>query len=222
MRRADSRSPAECGVIAVARTADSNLSGLQVVVLSGPSGSGKSTVVNRVVAEAPVPLMKAVSATTRAARAGEVDGEDYYFLTQEEFDTRREAGEFLECEEVFRSGYWYGTMFSELERIHQAGGWAFLEIDVRGALKVLETFPQAVSIFLRAPSEAEYEKRLRDRGTEAESVIQRRLQTVREELQLATRYKYQVVNDRLDRAVGEIADILATWEADLHAGRVQE
>lgn len=188
-----------------------------IVVLSGPSGSGKSTIVNRLINETDLNLMKAVSATTRAPRAGEVDGEDYYFLTHDEFDRRRQNGEFLECEEVHASGNWYGTLNSELERIYKAGGCVFLEIDVHGALRVMEAYPAAITIFLKTPSEEIYEQRLRERGTDSDESIQRRLQTVRDELQLADRYRYQVVNDDLDSAVQEIATIISSRENRLHA-----
>jgi len=188
-----------------------------VVVLSGPSGSGKSTIVNRVLEESPVKLLKAVSATTRPARPGEVDGEDYYFLAPEEFETKRAAGEFLECAEVFGAGHWYGTLSSELNRAQQNGAWAFLEIDVEGALAIMEQFPETISIFLKTPSVLVYEQRLRNRGTESEETIHRRLETARKEIQFADRYKYQVVNDELDRAVQEISQILSSREAQLHA-----
>lgn len=188
----------------------------RVVVLSGPSGSGKTTIVHRLVNESPVPLVESVSATTRRPRAGEVPGRDYYFLSPEEFADRRAAGDFLECAEVHGSGCWYGTMKSELSRARDAGAWALLEIDVQGALSVMREYPNAVTIFLKTPSEAEYEQRLRARGTESEEVIQRRLKTARDELKLADRYRYQVVNDDLDRAIREIQEILVK-EAAQHA-----
>lgn len=193
-------------------------SGFQVVVLSGPAGAGKTTVVQRLLRESPVPLEMSVSATTRPMRKGEVDGRDYYFLTPDTFAARRQAGEFLECAEVHRSGYWYGTLLSEIERIRNAGAWALLEVDVEGALNVMRTYPDAITIFLKTPSEELYERRLRDRGTESEEVIQRRLQTARNELQLADSYRYRVVNDDLDKAVREICGILEANKADAHAG----
>ena len=193
----------------------------RVFLLSGPSGVGKTTIVKRLVEFSPVPLRKAVSATTRPPRAGEVDGESYYFLSHEEFDRRREAGQFLECAEVHHSGYWYGTLRSELELAQKAGAWAFLEIDVQGALAVMEEYPDAVSVFLVVPSVEDYERRLRARGTESEEVIRRRLKTAEEELQYAGRYDYQVVNDDLERAVREIASILVSQgESETDAGRV--
>lgn len=195
----------------------SSRSGFHVVVLSGPSGSGKTTIVHRLLRESPVPLMMSISATTRPRRPGEVDGRDYYFLAPAEFERRRTAGQFLECAEVHRSGYWYGTLFSELDRAAASGAWPLLEIDVEGALNVMRAFPDVLSIFLTTP-EAEYEQRLRARGTESEEVIQRRLQTARNELQSAGSYAYTVVNDDLDRAVREIGSIIAQREAGLHAG----
>jgi len=191
--------------------------GSQVVVLSGPSGSGKTTIVHRLLRESPVRLMMSISATTRPQRPAEVDGRDYYFLAPDEFERRRAAGQFLECAEVHRSGYWYGTLFSELDRAAAAGAWPLLEIDVEGALNVMRSFPHVLSIFVTTP-EAEYERRLRARGTEAEAIVQRRLQTARNELQSAGSYTYCVVNDDLDRAVREICTIIAQREAALHAG----
>jgi guanylate kinase len=190
---------------------------VQLVVLSGPSGSGKSTVVDRLVAASSVRLMKAVSATTRPPRNAEVDGEDYYFLSPKEFAQRHEDGEFLECAEVFGAGYWYGTLRSELLRAYENEAWAFLEIDVQGALEVMRQFPDAVTIFLTTPSQLEYEQRLRDRGTESQETIARRLKTAEEELQYADRYRFQVMNDDLDRAVQQISEILSSRESELHA-----
>lgn len=184
-----------------------------VVVLSGPSGTGKTTVVARLLDETPVRLIKSISATTRPPRTGEIDGEDYYFLSDDEFQSKRQAGEFLECAEVHKSGYWYGTPFSEVQRAHDAGGWSLLEIDVEGALNVMARYPDAVSIFLSSPPGV-YEKRLRDRGTEDEAVIQRRLQTAERELTFADRYRYRVVNESLDDTVQEICRILKSVAQD--------
>lgn len=178
-----------------------------VLVISGPSGSGKTTIVSRLIRECPVRLRKSVSATTRPARVGEVDGRDYHFLTPEQFEQRRRDGQFLECAEVHKSGYWYGTLISEVEQARNEGCWTLLEIDVEGAMEVMQRYPSAVTIFLSTPPE-EYERRLRARGTESEEVIQRRLQTARQELTFADRYQYRVVNADLDEAVREICSIL--------------
>jgi guanylate kinase len=190
----------------------------RIIVLSGPSGSGKSTIVNRLVAMAPVKLVKAISATTRRPRAREKEGEDYYFLSKEEFERRRLAGDFLEYAEVFASGSWYGTLRGELERAERAGGWALLEIDVTGARNVVRAYPETLTIFLTAANERDYEQRLRRRGTETEEALQRRLAIARQELAAADFYRHRVVNDDLDQAVREIADILIEREKELNAG----
>jgi guanylate kinase len=193
----------------VPKDSSSQQGNFHVVVLSGPSGSGKSTIVNRLIESASVPLMKVVSATTRPPRSGEKDGIDYTFLSQQDFDQRRNNGDFLEFAEVHGSGYWYGTLKSEIERSRASGQWAFLEIDVQGALNVMKAYPEAITFFLTTPSESEYEKRLRHRGTESEDVIELRLETARRELQLADQYRYCIVNDDLDQAVNEISVILS-------------
>ncbi len=200
----------------VSETGD--FSDMQFVVLSGPSGSGKTTIVERLLERSPVKLVKSVSATTRRPRKNERDGINYYFLTADEFEARRDREEFLECAEVHGTGNWYGTLKSEVERARRLGGWALLEIDVQGALQILRSYPRALTIFLRTSSEAEYEKRLRGRGTDAEEIIQRRLANARNELKHAPVYRFQVVNDDLDRAVGEIVNIVSSWEEEAHAG----
>jgi len=184
----------------------------RIVVLSGPSGSGKTTLVHLLVKRAPVKLVMSVSATTRPPRPKEENGKDYWFLMDSEFRKRLEENQFIEHAEVFSSGYLYGTLWSELDRAWERDGWAFLEIDVQGAKKVMQQYPNAVTIFLSAPSSAEFERRLRARGTESEEVIQRRLATAEKELQLADRYKYVVVNDQLETAVSEICEILKAEE----------
>jgi guanylate kinase len=196
-------------------TADPNF---KIVVLSGPSGVGKTTIVHRLLASTPVPLRLSVSATTRPPRPNEVDGHDYHFLTHEEFNRRLAAGEFLEWAEVHKSGHFYGTLWSELERAKDAGAWALLEIDVEGARNVMNRYPSAITIFLKTPSVDEYERRLRARGTESEEVLQRRLKTAREELEFVDLYRHQIVNDNLDQAVSDIVGILATYQAAPHAG----
>jgi guanylate kinase len=184
--------------------------GGKLVVISGPSGAGKTTLLKQLYARSRAPLVPSVSATTRAPRRGEVDGVDYHFLTPDEFARRREAGEFLECCEVFGRGDWYGTLKSEVTPSLAAGKWVVLEIDVQGMLAVLEHYPEALTIFVRPGSAAELERRLRDRGTESEAALARRLEVARHELSFADRYRYQVVNDDVERAVREICEILST------------
>jgi len=189
----------------------------RVLVLSGPSGSGKSTIVDRLLNESPVRLREAVSATTRRPRPAEVDGKDYFFLSHEEFAAKRERGDFVECAEVHGVGDWYGTLASEISRAERESVWALLEIDVEGALAVMERYPGALTIFVLAPSMEEYRIRLESRGTETSEAISRRIATASREVQQAERYRYSVINDDLDRAVLEITTILSAWEEQSHA-----
>jgi guanylate kinase len=180
----------------------------RLIVVSGPSGAGKTTLLKRMFAECRRPLIHSISATTRRPRPGEVDGVDYHFLSPEEFARRREAGQFLECCEVYGRGDWYGTLRSEVTPSLAAGKWVVLEIDVQGTMAVLEHYPDAITIFVLPESYAELERRLRDRGTESDAALARRLEVARRELVSASRYRYRVVNDDLDRATREMCDIL--------------
>jgi guanylate kinase len=179
----------------------------QLVVISGPSGSGKTTVLRQVFERCPW-LEASVSATTRAPRPGEVHGEDYFFLTKEDFAARRARGEFLECFEVFGRGHWYGTLQSEVAPRLAAGKWVVLEIDVEGTLAVLQTYPDAVTIFLRPETVEELERRLVTRGTESPEAIARRLEVARHELEFIDRYQHQVVNETIEQAVDDICQLL--------------
>jgi guanylate kinase len=179
-----------------------------VVVVSGPSGVGKTTVVRRVMDECPLPLTLSTSVTTRKPRAGELDGVDYHFFEKNEFLRRREAGDFLESFEVFGRGHWYGTLRDEVASSLAAGKWVVLEIDVNGAMQVVEQYPDAITVFVSPDSFAELERRLRGRATETEERIQRRLEIARNELQFKDRYGHVVVNDDVERATNEIIEIL--------------
>jgi guanylate kinase len=180
----------------------------QLVVFSGPSGVGKTTLLREVFVRARQPLVMSVSATTRTPRAGERDGEHYFFLTGDEFSRRRERGEFLECSEVFGRGHWYGTLQSEVAPRLAAGKWVVLEIDVDGAEQVLAKYPDALTIFISPESPEILEQRLRSRGTESEEAIARRLEVARRELERAAHYRFQVLNDQVDRAADEICRFL--------------
>jgi guanylate kinase len=180
----------------------------RLVIVSGPSGVGKSTVLRKVIDHFGGRLRMSVSATTRPPRPAEVDGVHYHFLTPDEFRGRREAGDFLECCEVFGRGHWYGTLHSEVGPSLAAGKWVLLEIDVDGARTVLATYPDAVSLFVRPSSLEELERRLRARGTETEDAILRRLDVARHEMGESHRYSHQVINDTVDEAAEQISDIL--------------
>ena len=182
--------------------------GGKLIIVSGPSGVGKGTLLRRVRQTGLFPLVMSVSATTRAKRPGEEDGVDYYFLTREDFLARRSRGEFLESFEVYPGGALYGTLTEPVARRLEEGKWVILEIDVKGARQVLQTFPDAVSIFVLPPSFEDLEKRLRGRGTESEESLAKRLAQAKSELASADEYKYRVVNDRLDDAVADLTAIL--------------
>lgn len=169
---------------------------------------GKTTVVRRVLDKCPLPLTLSTSATTRPPRADEVDGVDYRFLTQREFLRRREAGDFLESFEVFGHGHWYGTLHDEVASSLAAGKWVVLEIDVNGAMQVVEQYPDAITVFVSPDSLVELERRLRGRGSETEDRIQRRLEIARNELTFRDRYRHVVINDNVTRAANEIIEIL--------------
>ena len=183
----------------------------KLVVVSGPAGVGKTTVLRRLFRCAPVPLVASVSATTRPPRPGETDGVDYHFLSEEEFAELRRRGEFLEAFDVFALGYWYGTLLREVTSGLAARKWVLLEIDVQGALAVIQRYPDAITIFLRPANMEELERRLRGRKTETEERIQRRLEEARKELAQAHRYRHQVLSDEVDRTVQEICDILTQY-----------
>ena len=179
----------------------------QLIIVSGPSGAGKTTVVQRLLADCPLPLTLSVSATTRPPRPGEKDGEDYHFLSDKSFRVRREAGDFLECFEVFGRGYWYGTLKDAVEASLEAGKWVVLEIDVQGMQTVTRQMP-AKTFFVRPASLEELEQRLRGRATETEETIQRRLEVAQREWQFADTYDHQIINDQIDQAAQQICELL--------------
>ena len=182
-----------------------------LVIVSGPSGVGKSTVVDALLRECELPLELSVSATTRAPRPTEVDGVNYHFLSDEEFRQRREAGDFLECEEPYGNGVWYGTLKETVASGLKAGKWVLLEIEVDGALNAMAQHPEAISIFLLPESKETLYERLSRRDTESEEERQSRLARADYELSKAQRYRHQVINRDVDQAVCEICQILNTY-----------
>jgi guanylate kinase len=178
---------------------------LPVFVITGQSGAGKGTLIERLLRDFPQ-LKLAVSATTRARRPGEIDGVHYYFISDEEFDRRLAAGEFLE-HHVFPWGQRSGTLVSEIQRIADDGDACVLELETEGALNVAEREARAVTIFVTAPIE-ELERRLQERATESAGEIGERLRVAREQLEVADRFDYRVENDDLERASAELAGIV--------------
>jgi len=177
----------------------------KIVILSGPSGVGKDSVLERWKSADPK-VVRVVAYCTRAPRAGEQDGVDYHFCSREEFMRMANAGDFLEYKEVH--GNLYATPLKDMEALLAEGKIAVLKIDVQGALTVMEKRPDVLSIFLLPPSLDELERRIRSRGTDDEATIQKRLKNAHDELAVADRYQYRVVNDDIDRAVAEIMEIV--------------
>ena len=181
----------------------------RLIIISGPSGAGKSTVVRGLIESCELPLVLSVSATTRPARPGEVDGKHYHFISHDEFSRRREAGDFLECKEVFSRGDWYGTLREQVASGLNKGQWVILEIDVQGAMSVIEQDQfNPITLFINPGGMDELERRLRSRGTESEDVIQTRLETAAAEMRYEHRYQYQIINGSVESAVAEICQIL--------------
>ncbi len=177
-----------------------------LIILSGPSGAGKSTVINRLLETSGLPLRQAVTVTTRDRRPGEQDGVHYHFWTRPKFEEELRAGAFLEDAAVF--GNLYGTLRREVEPYRAQGMGVILVIDVQGAATVRRKCPDSVSIFLKAPSMEEYERRLRLRHTEDEAAIQRRLTGARREEAQAGAYNHVIVNDTVERTVAELREII--------------
>ena len=161
-------------------------------VFSGPSGVGKGTLKAKLIEEFADRIAYSVSATTRGPREGEVDGKDYFFISRQEFERRVKNNEFLEHAEF--AGNCYGTPRAYVEKLLDSGMNVVLEIDVQGALQVMKSMPECVSVFILPPSFEELEHRLRGRGTETEEKVRERLETAKRELPYAPQYDYQIVN----------------------------
>jgi guanylate kinase len=176
-----------------------------VYIISAPSGSGKSTLVRRVL-DADSRLLFSVSYTTRPPRGAERAGENYHFISREEFEARLRRGEFLEWAEVF--GHYYGTHRSYWEQALREDRDLVLDIDVQGARQLRREIPDAVSIFILAPSREILEQRLRTRSEDPAEVIERRLREAREEIRSFRDYDYVVVNRELETAAADLAAII--------------
>jgi guanylate kinase len=177
-----------------------------LIIVSGPAGSGKSTLISMALREFGPRLRHSVSATTRERRKEEVDGVHYHFWSRQRFERGIADGEFLEYATVFGKDY-YGTPRSEVEPYRNQGIAVILDIDVQGAGQLRRTCPDAYTIFLNTPPGA-FERRLRERGTESEESIQRRLAEARVELNRASEFDRVIVNDNLENAAVELCDII--------------
>jgi guanylate kinase len=177
-----------------------------VFVVTGTSGAGKGTLERRLLERMPE-LELAISATTRDRREGEQDGREYWFISQDEFDRRLAAGDFLE-HIVFDWGQRSGTLRSEIDRILQAGRVPLLDLETEGALAVADSVPGAVTIFVKAPSFEENERRLRERATESEGEIEERLELARRQLEQEHLFDHVIENDDLERSVDELEEIV--------------
>ncbi len=178
----------------------------RVIVITGPSGAGKGTLIRALLPRV-ADLELAVSATTRLRREGEVEGRDYYYLSEADFARRVANGEFLE-HITYVSGQRYGTLREEVERIGHEGRITVLELETEGALKVAEELPGVVTVFVTAPR-AELERRLRERATESAGEIGERLDLAESQLLQASLFDYVVENDDLSRAVDDLVAIAA-------------
>lgn len=177
----------------------------KVFVVSGPSGAGKGTLIRGVIKYFPG-LDVAVSATTRAARAGEVHGREYYFVSNADFDRYIENGELLEHVEF--TGNRYGTLAGEIDRLHGEGSHVILELELHGALAVQASDMDTVMIFIEPPDFSELERRLRSRASDSSDEIEQRMAVAREQVDAKVHFDHVVVNDDQDRAVAELHRII--------------
>jgi guanylate kinase len=176
-----------------------------VYIISAPSGSGKSTLVSRLL-RGDSKLLFSISYTTRAPRGTEQEGENYHYISREEFERRIETNEFLEWAQVF--GNYYGTHIGYWDRACESGCDLLLDIDVQGARQLKDRIPDAVTIFILAPSREILEQRLRARSEDSEQVIARRMREAAEEIRNYDRYDYVLVNRELDDSVARLKAII--------------
>ncbi len=177
-----------------------------LTVLSGFSGAGKGTIVKHLLSDYPGDYFLSISATTRSPREGEEDGREYFFKTREEFDEMIEKGEFLEYATFNDKSY--GTPRSYVEDLLSKGCDVILEIEVHGALQVKKLYPDALLLFVTPPTAEALRKRLVGRGTETDDVIAQRLAISSKEATFVDQYDYLIINDKLEKAVAEVNDII--------------
>jgi guanylate kinase len=180
----------------------------QLLVFAAPSGAGKTTLVRHILATFPTEFEFSISACTRAPRANEIDGKDYYFITPAEFEARIAKGHFVEYEQVYENQY-YGTLKSEVERITANGKRVIFDIDVKGALNIKKQYPQrAQIIFVQPPSVEILLERLRNRATETPDSLRKRIDKAKVELTFAPKFDTIIINDDLQTALKTAADLV--------------
>lgn len=183
------------------------VNGNKLLIFSAPSGAGKSTIIQHLLKQFPS-LEFSISATSRSSRGGERNGIDYYFLTNEQFKSKAEGGEFIEWEEVY-AGTCYGTLHSETTRIWNKGNTVVFDIDVVGGDNLKKLFGNnALSIFIQPPSLEELHKRLIARNTDSNEAIERRLAKAEQELQYKEKFDVVIINDNLETALSEAVEIV--------------
>jgi len=183
----------------------------KLIIFSAPSGSGKSTVIGRLMQRPELRLAFSVSCTSRPPRGTECDGIEYFFLSPDEFRRRIAAGEFLEYEEVYADRF-YGTLKQQVERQAEAGQNVVFDVDVKGGCNIKRHYgARALSIFIQPPSVEELRRRLTSRGTDAPEVIEQRLARAQFELGFASEFDHVVVNDDLEKAVGEAYTLVKSF-----------
>ncbi|PSB02483.1 guanylate kinase [Merismopedia glauca] len=186
----------------------------KLIVLTGPSGVGKGTLL-KLLLERHSQLYVSISATTRSPRPGEVDGKSYYFVSRPQFAEAIGSGSLLEWAEY--AGNYYGTLRHQVEEKIAEGKWVILEIELKGARQIKQSFPSASSIFILPPSLDELEKRIKSRGQDSSEAIALRLATSRLEIAAAKEFDYQIVNENLEVALAEIEAALFTNQATISA-----
>ncbi len=183
----------------------------KIIILSAPSGTGKSTIIKCLMEDESLRLGFSISATSRQPRGTEKDGVDYYFFSAEEFQEKVKANAFVEWEEVY-AGCFYGTLRSEIQRVTGKGDNLIMDVDVKGAISIKEIYAEeAVSICLLPPDIATLYKRLKDRGTDSDEVIARRIAKAEYEMTFAPRFDHIVINDNLDKAVANVREIIQNF-----------
>ena len=180
----------------------------KLIIFSAPSGSGKTTIVNCLLQREELNLEFSISACTRPQRTNEVNGKDYYFLSDESFKAKIENNEFVEWEEVYK-GYYYGTLKNEVERIRNKGKNVVFDIDVEGGLNLKQLYgKEALAIFVMPPSVEELEKRLINRSLDDSDYIKIRVEKAKAELKYADRFDVILYNDELNSAIEKADEII--------------